>query len=281
MKVSPCEICLEETCGGKHNCDCINCKVKDKCPRILRPTVRITNKCTQKCMHCCFSSNPGSSIMMSVETAENVAKFFEANDIHYANVMGGEFFCNPEWEKILNILADSVMIMRLVTNSDWAGNEKIEKPLKEFIEKNREKLRICLSKDQWHTNRGVERADEFLKPLGVKYQIETPEEGKDYGVVPVGRGELIGFSGFYSFMGAWCHNPEHKYTFLVGEDGEIYKCDFGILSYANIKDYLEGGFAKTFKELNTKFSKLPVLHCKMCIYAFEKMEKGERCIKRE
>ena len=38
---------------------------------------------------------------------------------------------------------------------------------------------------------------------------------------------------------------------------------------------------KLGQKLNMKFYKLPVLHCKMCIYAFEKMEKGERCIKRE
>ena len=42
--------------------------------------------------------------MMTVETAEIIAKFLKANGILSLNVMGGEFFCNPDWYPIIGHL---------------------------------------------------------------------------------------------------------------------------------------------------------------------------------
>lgn len=220
--------------------------------------------------------------MMTVEKAKEVAQFLKANEISYVNVMGGEFFCNPEWPEIMRILIKEVRMMRLVTNSDWFPSDKQKNLLEEFIKESDHlgKLKVCLSKDEWHTNTWVEQAYEFLKSLGLeRVQIETPDEGRDYGVVPVGRGELVGSFGFYSFLGCYCQNPENKYTFLIDEEGKIYKCGFGVMDYAETKDYLEGGFAQRFKEFNMKFYSLPVLHCKMCVRVLEGQEK--RSVKRE
>ena len=82
----PCDICLEEKCDGKHDCHCDTCSLKDKCYRKLHATIRITNKCTQECSHCCFASSPKSNIMMSIEKAKEIAKFFIVNSLHQLNL---------------------------------------------------------------------------------------------------------------------------------------------------------------------------------------------------
>ena len=98
-----CDICLEETCGGKHNCHCEICNHSKDCYRYLHATIRITNRCTQECSHCCFESNKTSSIFMSVDSAKDIGKFLKSNDVMSLNVMGGEFFTNKNWFEILNI----------------------------------------------------------------------------------------------------------------------------------------------------------------------------------
>lgn len=276
-----CKICLTEECKGAYNCNCEKCDKKLECPRVLRPTIRITNKCTQKCFHCCFSSSPTSKIQMSVEKAKEVGKFLEANEIPYANIMGGEFFCNPDWYEIISIFADKVKVLRLVTNSDWIGNEKVEVGLKMLSETYGPKITMSLSKDQWHTNKKVDAAHEFLDALGIRNNVATEEETTEGGVVPVGRGELIGYSGFYGTWGCYCQDPKSMYSFLIDEEGGIYKCGFGIFQYANVEDYLEGGFDEKFKTTNMKFYKLPLLNCKSCIRSFEAHKDTFKCVKRE
>ena len=94
-----CDICLEPDCTKK-TCHCDTCRNFEQCPKFLHPTIRITTKCTQQCTHCCFSCSPSSEKMMTVETAEVIAKFLNANGILSLNVMGGEFFCNPDWHQL-------------------------------------------------------------------------------------------------------------------------------------------------------------------------------------
>lgn len=65
-------------------------------------------------------------------------------------------------------------------------------------------------------------------------------------------------------MGCYCHNPIRKYSFLIDEEGNIYKCPFGILRYAHIKDYVNGGFAQKFKEFNKRFYNIPIPSCSAC-----------------
>lgn len=121
-----CDICIEEKCDGKKNCNCSECAHLKECPKKLHPTIRITNRCTQKCEHCGFSSSPTSSRMMTKEQSLLVSQFLKTNEIDYINVMGGEFFCNPEWEEVLENLISPVNIMRLVTNGDWATSPERE-----------------------------------------------------------------------------------------------------------------------------------------------------------
>ena len=39
-----CNICLEETCNGLHNCQCEKCSKVNECYRYLHATIRITKR---------------------------------------------------------------------------------------------------------------------------------------------------------------------------------------------------------------------------------------------
>lgn len=258
-----CDICVEETCKGLHNCKCETCDKIDKCYRILHPTIRITTKCTQKCEHCCFDCSPEGNKFMSIETAKNISKFLESNRITSLNVMGGEFFLNPDWYEILNILGTVATSLRLVTNGDWVVNKDECDKLIKLNQSLHNKLWLSVSKDRWHNNKNVDKAEKFLKDNKFIYNIGDEDNDKEDVLVPIGRAEDT--FGFYSMFGCYCHNPKNMYSFLINESGEIYKCGFGVWNYADINDYLDGGFRKKFKEYNMKFNSLFVTSCKSCI----------------
>ena len=262
--MKPCDICLEETCEGRHDCHCDTCSLKDECYRKLHPTIRITNKCTQECGHCCFESSPKSNRMMSVETAKQIAQFIKANDVYSLNLMGGEFFCNPDWFEIYSHLISAAKYARLVTNGDWVNNLKVKTQLATLVSLFGKKIYFCISKDIWHTNKNVDAAKEYLEEIGAIVRVATEEQTKKQSIVPVGRawGQFIG--GIYDMMGCYCHNPENMYTFLIDEMGQIFKCAFGIWYYADVDEYLDGGFRAKFKDYNSKFYKCFLPSCNSC-----------------
>ena len=280
---TPCNICIEEKCEGRHDCDCSACKVVSDCYRKLHPTIRITNRCTQECPHCGFSSHPGSKIMMTIEESKTIAKFLKNNDIEMVNLMGGEFFCNPDWFEIFSNIVSATGFARIVTNGDWASNLSVKAKLSTFISIFRNKVKFSISKDKWHTNKNVELAADFFESAGVKYNVATEKETGDDSIVPVGRAQYK-FWGFFSTFGCYCHDPKNMYSFLIDEEGNIYKCGFGIFKYAVVDDYLEGGFDKRFKDYNTKVYKVFITNCASCSrFAYENNNKeyGQIVVKNE
>ncbi len=265
----PCDICLEPKClavGGPGSCDCAACAKRDVCPRQLRPTVRITTRCTQSCAHCCFACGPKRTEMMSVGTARDVARFVRANGVRRLNVMGGEFLCNPHWEEILEILAETVepLAMRLVTNGDWAGGAKTRRRVVDFI-KAHGSIYMALSHDKWHTNRHIAAAERALAKAGIVHFRATKEEG-DSPPVPAGRAEFgAAADSSYGFMGCYCFAPDRKYHFLIDEEGLISKCPVGIWTYDRIGHYLDGGFRDRFKQFHGVFHKSFVGSCHRCV----------------
>lgn len=55
---------------------------------------------------------------MSVDISKSISKFIKSNNILSSNVMGGEFFCNPNWYDILSEIISNLTMMRLVSNGD-------------------------------------------------------------------------------------------------------------------------------------------------------------------
>lgn len=202
--------------------------------------------------------------MMSVETAKNIAQFLKNNDILYINLMGGEFFLNRAWYSIFKMLINEVAVARIVSNGDWANHEPTKKKLLKLRDEFGQKFKISISCDKWHTNSNVKAAGMFCHQNGIRYNVATPEDNtKELGLVPTGRAD--GTVGFYSFLGAYCNNTEYKYSLLINEMGEIYKCSFGVWKYANVSEYKSGGFNKRFKSVNMKFYDMPVGSCGKCI----------------
>lgn len=266
-----CNICIEEDCGGKKGCNCETCKVAAECPRYLgfKPTLRITKKCTQHCIMCCFSCSPKSEEVMTYDMALKVADFYKNNGIIYTQIMGGECFLNPDWEKIIRLILPLVKRARIVTNGDWAVScPEFAEVISEYPQ-----AHVAISNDEWHTNKNIKAAEEACKKLGIDYKVAN-EDLKEDGIVPVGNGDL--FYGTYSVFSCWCHKPDRKYNFLITEDGKIWKCDMGVWDYANVEDYVSGGFDVRFKEFNQVFYKQFIGNCKMCNRACKRAAQMDR-----
>lgn len=270
---SPCDICIEETCEGRRDCKCSTCKLVSKCHRHLHATIRITNRCTQECQHCGFSSSPKSNIMMSIQQSEKIAEFIRNNNVETLNLMGGEFFCNPDWFQILSNLVEVSKYSRLVTNGDWAHNDKVKEQLSKLFDQYKHKLKLSVSKDRWHTNKNVDAAAQFLQEQRVTFNMATEKETTENSIVPIGRGTTC--SGYYySMFGCFCRKPEEHYSFLIDEDGNIYKCGFGVFPYATIDEYINGGFRQRFKEFNKVFYSKFIPSCQTCV-TFATLTKGK------
>ena len=261
-----CDICLDEKCKGtnnEHKCNCKKCVHNKDCYKFLHPTIRLTTKCTQECNHCCFSCSPNSNKIMSLETAKTLTNFLKNNEIISLNVMGGEFYCNPHWYEILDMFLNIGCHIRLVSNGDWGNDDKIKKLLSQLNNNYPNNFHISLSYDSYHTNQFTDNAIDFLNNNNFKYNVgETSNVGED-GLIPIGRSECS--FGFYGLYGCYCDNPERQYSFLIDEIGKIYKCSFGVWSYATIQDYENGNFTKCFKEFNKKFYSCFITSCSSCI----------------
>jgi len=265
MSSSCCKICVDTNCGGKQNCNCDACSRRDTCYRRagIKPTIRITRKCTQTCGHCCFSCSPKITAGdMTLEMAEAINRFCRANEISRAEVMGGEFFVHGLWAEILEVLSGGLVQVRLVTNGDWAGSSKTASKVTDFL-KAHPQFHVGVSKDQWHTNQHVDRAAELLQQAGIPFRIPTVEQTREESLVPAGRHQYE-WSQFYGLFACYCSQPERRYNLLIDEQGEIYKCGFGSWPYASVNDFLQGGFAARFKEFNAKFYGAFISSCAAC-----------------
>lgn len=274
--MTTCDICLDEKCEGRRTCNCETCKVKDECPKFagLRPTIRITTKCTQRCGHCCFSCSPKRNDMMTIDTSKVIGQFLKSNKIKSANLMGGEFFCNPDWFEIFsNIMGGLSDHARIVTNSDWVINRRTSEKVIEFGKMFN--VYFALTIDKWHTNKHVGRAQKLLDDNGIRYQMgdheSDSENSIDSAIVPIGESAFS--FGFYASFGTYCRQEINKYCFMIDEKGIIYKCPFGVWNYDEVSNYLNGGFNLRFKECNSRFYKQFITNCKVCIRSYEYVKK--------
>jgi hypothetical protein len=195
---------------------------------------------------------------MTIETAKTVSQFLKNNEVHSINVMGGEIFCNPNWREILDLIIPQVKYVRIVSNGDWVVGEP---SFGEYFTKFKN-CYVSISKDQWHNMINVEKAIEILTDLNIP--VTTPDsDEKEMNLVPIGRSQFS--MSLYSMMGCYCHNPEHQYSFLIDEIGDIFKCGFGVWNYADVDEYVDGGFPARFKEFNKKFYDVFIPSCKSCI----------------
>jgi hypothetical protein len=135
-----------------------------------------------------------------------------------------------------------------------------------------------VSKDHWHTNAHVDEAVKYLKVADIPCRIPKPDEITPDTLVPVGRSEWE--MNIYGMMSCYCRNPEKRYSFLIDENGEIYKCGFGSWPYDNVTEYLEGGFDKRFQDFNNIFYGVWLNSCAHCRRSEEHSKAEGRKVKR-
>lgn len=206
--------------------------------------------------------------MMSLTTAKEISKFLANNNINQIQIMGGEFFLNTNWEMIITELSKKIRAVRLVSNGDWFKNSKTTNSIISFL-KNNPNIKLSLSFDKWHTNKYIEIIAIHLKENKILFDIANEKENDEKTIVPIGRADNL-YINSYSMFSCFCDNPINKYGFLIDEKGDIFKCSFGVWKYTNVKNHLEGGFAKRFKEFNSKFYDIFIPNCSSCIRAYKK-----------
>lgn len=240
------------------------------CPRYLHPTIRITTKCTQKCSHCCYSCSPEESIFMSEEVSKNLGIFLRNNEIKVINLMGGEFFCHPSWEKVISNIAlgDNLLRIRLVTNGDWATKKDSDRvitglaPFKKII-------KIAISEDSKHTNRWTQQAHKLCDENNFDWVLSSPEHDNSDAYIPVGRNRFN--YGFFSLLARYCDKAKNKYSFLIDEVGDIFKCPFGVWRCGSIQNHLDSSFSKFFVKFNTLFyTSSFFMNCQQCLLSHDR-----------
>jgi hypothetical protein len=203
---------------------------------------------------------------MSLKKAKDINKFLVSNRIDYINVMGGEFFMHPDWFNIMSTLCHKMKFTRIVTNGDWIKGESNK--VKEFASLFPDSIYFAISKDRWHTNENIDAAAEFCSSNKILYKVATEDQTSFDSVVPIGRSMFE--HNLYSFLACYCTKPERKYSFLVDEQGVIYKCPMGVWDYADVLDYIDGGFDERFKEFTSIFHSELISNCAACIRVWKR-----------
>jgi len=205
---------------------------------------------------------------MSLEKAKEINRFLTSNGIWYINLMGGEFFMHPNWFEVMSKLCSGAVLIRLTTNGDWVQTES--QKVKSFAEQF--PIYCAISKDRWHTNKNVEAAAKFCLDNNIPHKVATEEQTRSESVVPIGR-SMFEYNLYSSFM-RYCTKPDRKYSFLIDERGIISKCPFGVWEYADVSEYLDGGFDKRFKEFTSIFYSEFIPNCSTCIRIWERHKGG-------
>jgi len=206
---------------------------------------------------------------MSLDVAREVSRFLVSNNISYINIMGGEFFLHPEWFDVISTLCDGVEVVRIATNGDWVETES--ERVKQLA--NSHLIIFAISKDRWHTNKNVAAAEEFCSRNNIPHRVATEEQTKEESVVPVGRSRFE--YNLYGSFSRYCGKPDRKYSFLINEEGIISKCPFGAWEYADVSEYLDGGFSERFKEFTGVFYSEFIPNCSTCLRVWNKARRNK------
>jgi hypothetical protein len=174
---------------------------------------------------------------------------------------------HPDWFDLMSKLCHKMRFIRVVTNGDWieSDSDKVKELASIYP------VYFAISKDRWHTNENVDAAAKFCSDNKISHKVATEDQTKGDSIVPIGR-SLFEYNLYSSFM-CYCTKPDRKYSFLIDEQGVVYKCPLGVWDYANISDYVDGGFDKAFKEFNSIFYSEFIPNCATCIRVY----RGRKC----
>jgi len=148
---------------------------------------RITNRCNERCPHCCFRSGPECAGHLSINDSQLLNTWLPSHV--RMNVMGGEFTIIPDYPEILMALVSGRPKAALVTNGQWAYDEQATRTFLSSVDAVCEvcdEVLVAISDDRWH--------QKFNKRAQRLYREHNPKAKLIYGVdipddklLPLGR----------------------------------------------------------------------------------------------
>lgn len=194
--------------------------------------LRITNRCDQRCRHCCFRSGPEYSRQMSVGMCERINAWVPKRVLF--NIMGGEFTVLDNYPELLVALARGRNCVRLVTNGFWADKSDPDKffdAMRQVKDSPCPEIDVAVSQDHWHEKQS-HRAVLLLKnnDLGVNL-IEPGDLGVD-DITPVGRA----WDNHIIPRGNVQCSCESMSNMIITEDGMLGRCPFGYFPWKHFSE---------------------------------------------
>lgn len=201
---------------------------------------------------------------MSLSRAKEISQFLQVHEISYANIMGGEVWCHPQWEQTLETLVTNIKTVRIPTNGDWSRDSDLAENVVRFLKKHPQ-CYLAISNDPYHTNTYINKACAICEDHNIKCVLQ--EEWDEQCIMPMGRSKFE-IGGLYSTFSCYCHNPETMYSFFIDEDGAVYRCSFGVWQYTYVDLHLDGSFFDEFRRIGRAHNKIFIGNCKMCMRAW-------------
>ncbi len=196
--------------------------------------IRVTNRCDQKCRHCCFRSGPECVGQMSVKMCKEINAWIPKGIV--LNIMGGEFTILDNYPEMLVALAKGRGSIRLITNGYGILKtpRKFLKAIRKIKKSPCHNIRIAVSKDRWHKKYGQDALlllEKHRSAIGIT-SIQTNGESEDDSIAPVGRAWDNNISGC-NIKQCSCKSI---CSMIITEDGMLCKCPFGYMPWKHFSE---------------------------------------------
>ena len=148
---------------------------------------RVTNKCNERCKHCCFRSGPEYVGQLSVKDCDTLNSWLPKHI--RMNIMGGEFTILPEYPEILTALAHNRPKTAIITNGQWADDQHATQKFLSSIDSVCEvcaEVLVAISDDKWH-QKFSKRAQRLFREYNSKAKLISGVNIPDNKLLPLGR----------------------------------------------------------------------------------------------
>lgn len=193
--------------------------------------VRLTNRCDQKCKHCCFRSGPNCIGQMSENMCKQINAWIPKRVV--INTMGGEITVLNDYPELLAALAKGRSRLRLVTNGFWAHHSptKFFDAIKQMKTSPCDRIEIVVSGDGWH-NKKHTLASKMLDEIETEADFICTNEGVSMPVIPVGRA----WDNHIMHDGSIYHQCQEQTSMIITEDGMLCRCPFGYFPWKHFSE---------------------------------------------
>jgi len=196
--------------------------------------IRVTNRCNERCSHCCFRSGPECVGQLSTQDCEllNVWSPSRVN----INTMGGELTILDDYPEMLMSLASGRKKTAIVTNGQWCYDKQATQKFLASVDAVCgvcEEVLVGISNDKWHQKFGRRALRRFREHGSSAILIQGPEVSDDK-LLPIGRAWDNGLAG--KVVEACCGCCQETGQLTVIETGMITLCPLGYFPWKHFSD---------------------------------------------